>query len=79
MITSLRKFRLFLVLTTALAGSAALGIPADYSVVINEIHYDPDVKTELIEFVELHNTAAEDIDLSGWYFRRGISYRFDAG
>jgi len=57
----------------------ALGSPADYSVVINEIHYDPDVKTELIEFVELHNTAAEDIDLSGWYFRSGISYRFDAG
>jgi len=57
----------------------ALGVPADYSVVINEIHYDPDVKTELVEFVELHNTAAEDIDLSGWYFRSGISYRFGAG
>ena len=62
-----------------MAGSAALGIPADYSVVINEIHYDPDVKTEHIEFVELHNTAAEDIDLSGWYFRSSISYRFGAG
>jgi hypothetical protein len=48
-------------------------------VVINEIHYDPDVKTELVEFIELHNTAAEDIDLSGWYFRSGISYRFEAG
>jgi len=57
----------------------ALGSPTDYSVVINEIHYDPDVKTELIEFVELHNTAAEDIDLSGWCFSRGISYRFGAG
>jgi len=75
----LRKSWLFLVLTTALAGSMALGVPADYSVVINEIHYDPDVKTELVEFVELHNTAAEDIDLSGWYFRSGISYRFGAG
>ena len=93
MIMSLRKFWLFLVLTgfpfcglfailgltTAMAGSIALGVPADYSVVINEIHYDPDVKTEMIEFVELHNTAAEDIDLSGWYFRSGISYRFGAG
>ncbi|GAG46426.1 unnamed protein product, partial [marine sediment metagenome] len=25
------------------------------SVVINEIHYDPDVKTEQVEFVELYN------------------------
>jgi len=75
----LRKSWLFLVFITAMSGSMALGIPADYSVVINEIHYNPDVKTELIEFVELHNTAAEDIDLSGWCFRSGISYRFGAG
>ena len=79
MITSFRLSLFFIVLTTVMAGSMALGFPADYSVVINEIHYDPDVKTELIEFVELHNTTAEDIDLSGWYFRNGISYRFGAG
>ena len=79
MITSLRKFQLFLVLISVMAIPAVLGIPADSGVVINEIHYDPDVKTELIEFIELHNTAAEDIDLSGWYFRRGISYQFSAG
>ena len=79
MITSLRISLFLVVLTTVMAGSMALGSPADYSVVINEIHYDPNVKTELIEFVELHNTAAEDIDLSGWYFSRGISYRFGAG
>jgi hypothetical protein len=47
--------------------------------VINEIHYDPDVKTEMIEFIELHNTASEDIDLTGWYFRNGVSYQFGAG
>ena len=79
MIISMRIFWPFPVLTIILAVSAALGSPTDYSVVINEIHYDPDVKTELIEFIELHNTAAEDIDLSGWYFRSGISYRFGAG
>jgi hypothetical protein len=39
-------------------------------VVINEIHYDPDVKTELVEFVELHNVSDEAIDLTGWYFSR---------
>ncbi|OHB74335.1 MAG: hypothetical protein A2Z25_24170, partial [Planctomycetes bacterium RBG_16_55_9] len=49
------------------------------SVVINEIHYDPDVKTEAVEFVELYNTAATGIDLSGWYFSNGISYEFPVG
>jgi hypothetical protein len=48
-------------------------------VVINEIHYDPDVKTELVEFIELHNTTAADIDLTGWYFTNAISYQFPAG
>ncbi|MGB2863675.1 MAG: lamin tail domain-containing protein, partial [Sedimentisphaerales bacterium] len=44
-------------------------------VVINEIHYDPDVKTELVEFIELHNTTAADIDLTGWYFTNAVSYQ----
>ena len=79
MITSFRLSLSFMVLTIALIGSAALGDTTDYNVVINEIHYDPDVKTQLVEFVELHNTSAEDIDLSGWYFSRGISYQFEAG
>ena len=79
MIISFRKSLLLIALIVITAGSAVFAGSADYSVVINEIHYDPDVKTELIEFVELHNTAAEDIDLSGWYFSRGISYRFGAG
>ena len=48
-------------------------------VVINEIHYDPDVKTELVEFIELHNTTAADIDLTGWYFTNAISYQFPDG
>ena len=48
-------------------------------VVINEIHYDPDVKTELVEFVELYNTTATDIDLTNWYFTNAISYQFPAG
>jgi len=48
-------------------------------VVINEIHYDPDVKTELVEFVELYNTTTTDIDLTNWYFTNAISYQFPAG
>jgi hypothetical protein len=78
-ITSNRIFWLLPVLTIILAVPAAFGSIVDHSVVINEIHYDPDVKTELVEFIELYNTSSEDIDLSGWYFSSGISYRFDAG
>jgi len=48
-------------------------------VVINEIHSDPDVKTELAEYVELHNTGGQSVDLSGWYFSDGIFYTFDEG
>jgi hypothetical protein len=45
-------------------------------VVINEIHYDPDVKTEQVEFVELYNTTSQSVDLSGWYFSRGFDFTF---
>jgi len=47
--------------------------------VINEIHYDPDVKTDLAEYVELLNITDEALDLSGWYFSRGMTYRFPDG
>ncbi|MBE0534326.1 MAG: lamin tail domain-containing protein [Phycisphaerae bacterium] len=42
-------------------------------VVINEIHYDPPVKTELAEFVELHNVTKQPIDLSGWSLTSGVN------
>ena len=48
-------------------------------IVINELHVDPDVKTELVEFVELHNTDRSSVDLSGWSFTSGIAYTFPAG
>jgi hypothetical protein len=47
-------------------------------VVINEIHYDGDPKTDAIEFVELHNAGGKNIDLSGWRFSNGIKYTFPA-
>ncbi|MBN2133504.1 MAG: lamin tail domain-containing protein [Sedimentisphaerales bacterium] len=46
---------------------------------INEIHVNPDVKTEPLEFVELYNSGEQAVDLSGWYFSDGISYRFPPG
>ena len=51
-------------------------LAADSSVVINELHTNPDVDTELVEFIELHNTSGSDVALGGWYFDDGISYSF---
>ncbi len=48
-------------------------------VVINEIHYDPDVKSERVEFIELYNVNSRVVDLSGWSFTDGIAYTFPAG
>ncbi|MBN1506694.1 MAG: lamin tail domain-containing protein, partial [Sedimentisphaerales bacterium] len=48
-------------------------------VVINELHVDPDVKTERVEFVELHNPEAEPVDLSGWQLTEGVFYTFPEG
>jgi hypothetical protein len=50
-----------------------------FDVRINEIHYDPDVKTELVEFVELYNSGSATADISGWYFSSGIDYTFPQG
>lgn len=52
---------------------------ADGPVFINEIHYDPDIKTEQVEFIELYNTTAAAIDISGWAFTSGVDYTFPAG
>ena len=52
--------------------------PARAPVVINEIHYHPDIETELVEFIELHNPTSEVIDLSGWSFSQGIDHVFGA-
>src|SRR3954452_18165891 len=49
------------------------------SVVINEIHYHPNVKTEAVEFVELTNPGDAAVDLSGAAFTSGVAYTFPAG
>jgi hypothetical protein len=49
------------------------GIP---QIVINEIHYNPDKKTEQVEFIELYNAGSEAVDLTGWYFSRGVDFIF---
>lgn len=48
-------------------------------VVINEFHYDPDDATEKVEFIELHNSDAANVDLSGWRIDEAVNYTFPVG
>lgn len=50
--------------------------PSIADVVINEIHYAPDVKTEHVEFIELYNSGTNTIDLSSWSLKGGIEFAF---
>lgn len=49
-------------------------ISASAAIVINEIHYNPDVKTDPAEFIELYNSGTNAVNLGGWYFSDGINY-----
>ncbi|MEM7656648.1 MAG: lamin tail domain-containing protein [Bacteroidota bacterium] len=54
-------------------------IPAS-PVVINEIHYNGlESNTDTTEFVELYNTGAAPVDLSGYTFSAGITFTFPSG
>ena len=59
-------------LTVSVARAASPAGP----VVINELHYHPDRKTEPAEFVELCNAGADPVRLAGWSFSHGIHYTF---
>ena len=52
---------------------------ADSAVVFNEIMYHPLTNEPTMEWVELHNQHAVDIDLSGWRLDGGIDFDFAAG
>jgi len=49
------------------------------SVVINEIHYNGESNTAVNEFVELHNTGSDSINISGWSFSDGVDFMFPPG
>jgi len=59
------------------AGLAAFAARAD--IVINEIHSNPDVKTELVEFIELYNTGSTAVNLAGWSLSDAVEFQFPAG
>ncbi len=55
---------------------------AQGGVVINEISYRPGTTIPEVtarEFVEIHNTDATPVDLTGWAFTSGVSFAFPNG
>lgn len=71
---SIRWILFTLVFLGALAPAVSRAAPR---VVINEIHFDPADKRPL-EFVELHNTTAGEVKLSGWTLEK-FSFPADTG
>ena len=51
----------------------------DSTVVFNEVMYNPAGPEESLEWVELYNQTAIDMDISGWSIRGGIDYDFVEG
>jgi len=77
-VTTSQRFPILAAVLWLLCTRMAWG-QATATVVINELHTDPDVKTEPVEFVELYNFGAEAVDLSNWCFVNGIFYAFPEG
>ena len=67
----------FLSLALSLALLAPIWSHAD--IVINEILYDAEPNTQCTEFIEIHNSGPDEVDLSGWAFTNGIDFVFPAG
>ncbi len=52
---------------------------ADSVVVFNEVMYHPATNESSMEWVELHNQNAVDVDLGGWRLTGGIEFTFPIG
>jgi Lamin Tail Domain len=49
-------------------------------IVITEISYNPpEAGTDSLEYIELHNKSAMQVDVSNWSFSKGFVYKFAAG
>src|SRR5687768_7152140 len=57
----------------------ASAVRADSTVVFNEVMYHPPGNEELLEWVELHNQMAVDMDISAWSLRGGLEFTFPEG
>src|SRR5262245_29850071 len=52
---------------------------ADSTVVFNEIMYHPLANDALLEWIELYNQMAVDMDISRWSVRGGVRFDFPEG
>ena len=52
---------------------------ADSTVVFNEIMYHPASNEPALEWLELHNQMAVNMDLSGWSLDGGVQFKFAEG
>ena len=80
--SSIRK-RLRLQRTTASTFSLAIEaleprFVLDSTVVFNEVMYNPSGTGEELEWIELHNQLALDMDLTKWSLRGGVEFEFPA-
>ncbi len=59
----------------------SLAVPwlASAQVVINEILYHAPDELDDLQFVELHNTGGQPVELGGWAFTTGIKFTFAPG
>ncbi len=65
--------------TAATVRIAINSLEQQQAILINEVHVDPDIKTELVEFIELHNPSDIPIDVSGWTLRNAVGFVFPEG
>jgi hypothetical protein len=52
------------------------GLSSNAQVVINEIMYHPASENVLEEYIELHNRATTNVNVSGWRFSNGVDFTF---
>ena len=71
--TRMKRLLLSLPLLTA---CLAQQVRADAVIVFNEIMYHPAANEPALEWVELRNALAVDVDISGWAITGGIDYTF---
>src|SRR5947209_7263435 len=62
----------------ALLSAILLHAAARADVVINEIFYHAPDDLDDLQFIELHNTGDQAVDLGGWKFTKGVNYAFPA-
>ena len=63
-------------LAITLACLAATQARADSVLTFNEVMYHPATNETTLEWVELRNQMAVDLDISGWSISGGIDYTF---